>query len=209
MEPARYTRMVYAQDLDWDKWQAPVHDKRLSTPRLISAGASIILIAPACWATSCRTACCLDAGHGQSGVSHARGFPGHQKCPCDATQPGNPERDVPEQVEILAEFPSGMTMVIVVSTVNARSPGFTIYGHKASLEIGSSGERIELIPEKDFPTTSTCKPSTACQADEDIGAGTRRRIGLTASAATSSPMPASIWPFAPRPSFPWRKCPTA
>jgi hypothetical protein len=43
-----------------------------------------------------------------------------------------------------------MTMVIVVSTVNARSPGFTIYGHKATLEIGSSGERIKLIPEKDW-----------------------------------------------------------
>jgi predicted dehydrogenase len=68
----------------------------------------------------------------------------------DLTPPGNPERDVPEQVEILAEFPSGITMVIVVSTVNARSPDFVIYGHKATLEIGSSGERIKLTPEKDW-----------------------------------------------------------
>jgi predicted dehydrogenase len=75
---------------------------------------------------------------------------GSKNVDADATPPGNPERDVPDQVEILAEFPSGMTMVIVVSTVNARSPGFVIYGHKASLEIGSSGERIQLIPEKDY-----------------------------------------------------------
>ncbi|HEV7927267.1 MAG TPA: gfo/Idh/MocA family oxidoreductase, partial [Verrucomicrobiae bacterium] len=49
-----------------------------------------------------------------------------------------------------AEFPSGLTLVIVVSTVNARSPGFVIYGHKASLEIGTSGERVQLIPEKPY-----------------------------------------------------------
>jgi predicted dehydrogenase len=59
-------------------------------------------------------------------------------------------RDVPEHVEILAEFPSGYTMVVVSSTVNARSPGFVIYGHQATLNIGTSGEKIELIPEKDF-----------------------------------------------------------
>ena len=41
-------------------------------------------------------------------------------------------------------------MMIVSSTVAARSPGFVIYGHEASLEIGTSGERIQLIPEKDF-----------------------------------------------------------
>jgi predicted dehydrogenase len=66
-------------------------------------------------------------------------------------QAGNaPERDVPEHVEILAEFPSGLTMVLAASTVAARSPGFVIYGHHAAIEIGTSGERISLIPEKDF-----------------------------------------------------------
>jgi len=59
-------------------------------------------------------------------------------------------RDVLEHVEVLAEFPSGLTMVVASSTVNAKSPGFVIYGHRASLNIGTSGEKIELVPEKEF-----------------------------------------------------------
>src|SRR5205085_11874226 len=34
--------------------------------------------------------------------------------------------------------------------VNAKSPGFVIYGHKGSLEIGTSGEKVMLIPEREF-----------------------------------------------------------
>ena len=60
------------------------------------------------------------------------------------------ERDVPEHIQIIAEFPSGLSMVIVASTVAAKSPGFVIYGHQASLEIGTSGERVALTPEKPF-----------------------------------------------------------
>jgi len=61
-----------------------------------------------------------------------------------------PERDVPEHLELIAEFPSGLSLVVAASTVNAKSPGFVIYGHKASLEIGNSGESVTLIPEKPF-----------------------------------------------------------
>ena len=50
----------------------------------------------------------------------------------------------------MAEFPSGYMISVTCSTVNAKSPGFAIYGHKATMNIGSSGERIELVPEKDF-----------------------------------------------------------
>jgi predicted dehydrogenase len=60
------------------------------------------------------------------------------------------ERDVPEHLELIAEFPSGLSLVVAASTVNAKSPGFVIYGHKASLEIGTSGESVALIPEKEF-----------------------------------------------------------
>jgi hypothetical protein len=41
-------------------------------------------------------------------------------------------------------------ITITSSTVNAKSPGFAIYGHKATMNIGSSGERIELVPEREF-----------------------------------------------------------
>jgi predicted dehydrogenase len=68
----------------------------------------------------------------------------------DKNKPDALERDVPEHVQLLAEFPSGYMVTITASTVNAKSPGFAIYGHKATMNIGSSGERIELVPEKEF-----------------------------------------------------------
>jgi predicted dehydrogenase len=68
----------------------------------------------------------------------------------DKKTEGTPERDVPEHIEVIAEFPSGLTLVVAASTVNAKSPGFAIYGHHASLEIGNSGEKVTLIPEREF-----------------------------------------------------------
>lgn len=68
----------------------------------------------------------------------------------DLSVPGTPEREVPEHVQLLAEFPSGYMITVTVSTVNAKSPGFVLYTHKASLEIGTSGEAIKLLPEREF-----------------------------------------------------------
>jgi predicted dehydrogenase len=139
------------KDLNWDKWQEPVHDKQ---PLNAEAYIRWRKYYPYCAGLLGDL-----APHRLLPLMLATGNPqfptrvvslGSKNVDADATPPGNPERDVPDQVEILAEFPSGMTLLIVVSTVNARSPGFTIYGHKASLEIGSSGERILLIPEKDW-----------------------------------------------------------
>jgi predicted dehydrogenase len=143
---------VDGKDLNWDKWQQPVHDKQD-----LNAEAYIR------WRKYypyCAGLLGDLAPHRLLPLMLATGNPefptrvvslGTKNVHADLTPPNpQPERDVPEQVEILAEFPSGLTIVIVVGTVNARSPGFTIYGHKASLEIGSSGERIQLIPEKPF-----------------------------------------------------------
>jgi predicted dehydrogenase len=68
----------------------------------------------------------------------------------DKNTDGAGERDVPEHVELIAEFPSGLSLVVAASTINAKSPGFVIYGHHASLEIGTSGEKVSLIPEKEY-----------------------------------------------------------
>jgi len=83
---------------------------------------------------------------------------------------GTPERDVPEHVEILVEFPSGVSLVLVSSSVNARSPGFALYGHHATLEIGSSGERIELKPEREFADEIEPETFDGLKPTEDIGA---------------------------------------
>jgi len=68
----------------------------------------------------------------------------------DKNTPDTPERDVPEHVQLLAEFPSGYLITVTASSVNARSPGFTIYGHKATLNIADQGNSIELVPERPF-----------------------------------------------------------
>jgi predicted dehydrogenase len=78
-------------------------------------------------------------------------------------------RDVPEHVEVIAEFPSGLSLVIVTSTIAARSPGFVIYGHHASLEIGTSGERIALMPEKEFSDEVDPETFEGLTPVEDIG----------------------------------------
>ena len=79
-------------------------------------------------------------------------------------------RDVPEHVEIIAEFPNGFSMVIGASTVNAKSPGFVIYGHKATLEIGNAGERLKIVPELPFTEEIEMDELTGLQPIEDIGA---------------------------------------
>jgi predicted dehydrogenase len=61
-----------------------------------------------------------------------------------------PERDVPEHVQLSAEFPNGMLLTVMSSTVNSRSPGFSIYGHQATLEIGNNGDNMQMIPERPF-----------------------------------------------------------
>jgi len=160
-----------AKDYDWDKWQEPVHDKKPFNPEAYIRWRKYY---PYC------------AGLLGDLVPHrllplmlATGKPefpsrvaslGTKNVHADKTVAGTVERDIPEQVELLAEFPSGMTILIVSSTVNARSPGFVIYGHEASLEIGSSGERIQLTPEKPFAEDIDLAKFEGLTPAEDFGA---------------------------------------
>jgi predicted dehydrogenase len=68
----------------------------------------------------------------------------------DKYTPGTPERDVAEHVQILAEFPGGSLITVTCSSVNSKSPGFVIYGHHATLEIGNLGDKLKLVPEKEW-----------------------------------------------------------
>lgn len=88
----------------------------------------------------------------------------------DKHTPGAPERDVPEHVELLAEFPSGVSLMLACSTVNARSPGFALYGHHATLEVGSVGERIEIKPEREFADEIEPETIDGLKPTEDIAA---------------------------------------
>jgi predicted dehydrogenase len=59
-------------------------------------------------------------------------------------------RQIPEHQQILAEFPSGYLISLTCSTVNAHSPGFVLYGHKAILNVADGGNKVDLIPEAKF-----------------------------------------------------------
>jgi len=83
---------------------------------------------------------------------------------------GAPERDVPEHIELLVEFPSGVSLMLACSTVNGRSPGFALYGHHATLEVGDSGQKIELKPEKEFSEEIDPETLEGLKPTEDIGA---------------------------------------
>lgn len=66
----------------------------------------------------------------------------------DKKTPGTPERDVPETVGALVEFPSGYQLVVTSSTVSEQGLRDMIQGHHATLYMG--GNRVELKPERPF-----------------------------------------------------------
>ena len=61
---------------------------------------------------------------------------------------GPEDRDVPDNCQLLAEFPSGMCMMITGSTVNEQGLNQVIRGHEATLYF--SGSSVELRPERPF-----------------------------------------------------------
>jgi predicted dehydrogenase len=66
----------------------------------------------------------------------------------DKNTPDTRERDVPEIIQLIAEFPSSMVMHITSSTVNEFGTQEVIRGHKANLFM--AGNKVELQPEKAF-----------------------------------------------------------
>jgi predicted dehydrogenase len=66
----------------------------------------------------------------------------------DKNTPGALERDCPEDVQLIAEFPSGFAIIMISSTVNLHGLESVIRGHKATILLG--GNRVEVRPEKDF-----------------------------------------------------------
>jgi predicted dehydrogenase len=61
-----------------------------------------------------------------------------------------PERQVPEHAQLLAEFPSGFVIMVTCCTVNGKTPGLTLYGHKADVSIDANGVKLALLPQREF-----------------------------------------------------------
>jgi predicted dehydrogenase len=66
----------------------------------------------------------------------------------DKNSPGTPERDVPENVGLMAEFPSGYMLLMTSSTINEQGLTSMIRGHHGTLYLG--GSSVELKPERPF-----------------------------------------------------------
>jgi predicted dehydrogenase len=68
----------------------------------------------------------------------------------DKNTPNTPEREIPEHAQLLAEFPSGFVLTVTCCTVNGSTPGTSLYGHKANVEIDANGEKVNLVPQREF-----------------------------------------------------------
>jgi predicted dehydrogenase len=73
---------------------------------------------------------------------------GNQAIHTDKNTPETYMRTVPENVQLLAEFPSGYCILATSSTINEHGLPTVIRGHHANLFF--SGNRVELKPEKAF-----------------------------------------------------------
>jgi len=73
---------------------------------------------------------------------------GVKKILTDKNTPGAPIRDVPENVTVIAEFPSGYTIMVAGSTVNEYGLRDVIRGHWATAVLG--GMTVDYRPERPF-----------------------------------------------------------
>jgi predicted dehydrogenase len=69
---------------------------------------------------------------------------------CTGTRKISTDREITDTTHVLAEFPSGLTFVIVGSTVNEQGLPDTIRGRKGTLYLSGSQNRMEFRPEKIF-----------------------------------------------------------
>ena len=73
---------------------------------------------------------------------------GNKKLHTDKLTPGTYDRDVPEIIQLIAEFPSGMVMHVTSSTVSEEGTQEMIRGQKATLTM--AGYKVELKPQRPF-----------------------------------------------------------
>jgi len=92
---------------------------------------------------------------------------GNAKIHTDKNTPGTYMRTVPENVQLLAEFPSGLCLLVTSSTVNEQGLPDMIRGHHATLYF--SGNRVELKPEKAFADEIDPELEEGITPGEDVG----------------------------------------
>jgi predicted dehydrogenase len=116
-----------ATAIDWDRWQEKVHTKIPFSPEHFHRWRK--------YYAHCAGIIGDLAPHRLHPLMLASGKPefpvrvvsiGTRNVHADLGTPNTAEREVPEQQQIVAEFPSGYMITLTVGTVNAKSPGFVI-----------------------------------------------------------------------------------
>jgi len=69
---------------------------------------------------------------------------------CTGTRKVSTNREITDTTHLLAEFPSGLTLVVAGSTVNEQGLPDTIRGRKGTLYFASSQNKVEFKPERIF-----------------------------------------------------------
>ncbi|HWI59157.1 MAG TPA: Gfo/Idh/MocA family oxidoreductase [Bacillota bacterium] len=87
---------------------------------------------------------------------------------CTGTRQVSTDREITDTTHLLVEFPSGLTLVVVGTTVNEQGLPDMIRGRKATLHFASSQNRVELRPETIFTEELEAETFTAPQPTEHI-----------------------------------------
>ncbi len=69
---------------------------------------------------------------------------------CTGTKQVSTDREISDTTHLLAEFPSGLTLLVVGTTVNEQGLPDVLRGRKATLYFASSQNKVELKPERIF-----------------------------------------------------------
>ncbi len=69
---------------------------------------------------------------------------------CTGTRKVSTDREISDTTHLLAEFPSGLTLLVAGSTVNEYGLEDVLRGHKATIFFSSSQNRVELKPQRAF-----------------------------------------------------------
>src|SRR6185369_14051733 len=69
---------------------------------------------------------------------------------CTGTRKVSMDREITDTTHLLAEFPSGLTLIVAGSTVNEQGLPDTIRGRKGTLYLSSTQNKLEFKPERPF-----------------------------------------------------------
>jgi predicted dehydrogenase len=80
--------------------------------------------------------------------------------------PRSTSKRVPAHLQFTAEFPGGYLLTSTCSWLNSKNIAPALYGHKATLTVRSSGDQVELLPEKEFSTELNSESFTKLNAED-------------------------------------------